>query len=348
MCLLVFQVTVSSFSQDMKGYTIPIQYDTAIRWAAESDQVINVSPKISEYSLKKWYLNKLRSSTVIAYKKEKGNSSVSSYSLSLPELQTQEWLKGLSIELSPTKHPQEWYFVDRTIPAADYNRYKARAGKLNLQADSCCGCDDADAFRARQVLTYKNGKFNIYNVFISPLCVRQTATTPSDWYPLCNVAYNGNIERKFPGLSKDVVLLNTNELDYDFNTLQPSAYESVLTVYRTDIGSLIYQDMLSGRQKAIDIETGKIMPVKKILTIGMPADTVAVFDSEVPNKLIGYKVLQQERDSRDFCRYRIIQDLYFDFINERLYSVVKEVILMQMARLPNGMISGQYPFCRLE
>ena len=80
----------------------------------------------------------------------------------------------------------------------------------------------------------------------------------------------------------------------------------------------------------------------------MPADTVAVFDSEVPNKLIGYKVLQQERDSRDFCRYRIIQDLYFDFINERLYSVVKEVILMQMARLPNGMISGQYPFCRLE
>lgn len=337
-----------SHAQVISGYTIPIQHDTAIQWAAECDKLVNLSPKINEYSLKKWYLNKLRNSSVTAYRKGPGGSFISSYSLSMPGLQTQEWLKGLSIELSLTKHPQEWYFVDNNKTKDDWERGKYRAGKLNLQADSCCGCDDADAFRARQVLSYKNGKFSIHNVFISPLCVRQTAAPPADWYPLCNVAYNDNSERKFPGLSKDVVLLNTNEVDYDFSLENPSSYDSVLTVYRTDIGNLIYQDMLKGRLKAMDIETGKFIPAKKILTIGMSADTMAVYDINDPSKIAAYRVLQQERNPRDFNRIRIRQDLYFDFKNEILYSVVRSVILMQVVRMYDGTIRGSYAFCRLE
>lgn len=339
---------ISSYGQITNPYyAIPIQHDTAIQWAAECDKVINLSPKINEYSLKKWYLDKLKNSSVTAYKK--AGSTVSSYPLSMPGLQTQEWLKGLAIELSPHRFPQEWYFFDKTIPVDDYNRYKARVRNLNFAADSCCGCDDADAFRAKQVLTYKNGKFSIHNVFISPLCARQTAAPPADWYPLCNVAYNDNMERKFPGLSKDVVLLNTNEIDYDFNRQTPSVYDSVLTVYRTDIGSLIYQDLLKGRLRAFDIETNKLIPVKKLLTIGMPADTAAVYDINDPSKVTEYRVLQAERSSTDFCRIRIKQELYFDFKNERLYSVVKSVTLMQAFYLPDGItFRGVAPFCGLQ
>ncbi|HWR33205.1 MAG TPA: hypothetical protein VN451_06760, partial [Chitinophagaceae bacterium] len=327
-------------------YTIPIHYDTAIQWAAECDKVLNLSPKINKYSLKKWYLNKLKNSSVTAYWKNSGGSNISSYSLSMPGLQTQEWLRGLSIELSPNKHPQEWYFIDNAI--SGYERLKYRGGLLKITADSCCGCDEADAFRAKQVLNYKNGKFSINNIFISPLCARQTEKPPFEWYPLCNVAYNDNLERKFPGLSKDVVLLNTNEVDYDFSRENPSSYDSVLTVYRTDIGNLIYQDMLKGRLKAIEIETGKVIPVKKILARGMPADTMAVYDINDASKISAFRVEQRERNPRDFNRIRIRQDLYFDFQNEKLYSIVRSVTLLQVVRLPNGMIRGQYAFCRLE
>jgi hypothetical protein len=214
--LIMFLCVVYPYAQTISGYRIPIQHDTAIQWAAECDKVINLSPKINEYSLKKWYLNKLKKGRVTAYSKSKEGSALSSYDLSMPGLQAPDWLKGLSVELSPTRHPQEWYFVDKTKSADDYTRGQYRAGKLNLSADSCCGCDDADAFRAKQILSYKNAKFSIHNVFISPLCMRQTAAPPADWYPLCNVAYNDNPERKFPGLSKEVVLLNGNEVDYDF------------------------------------------------------------------------------------------------------------------------------------
>ena len=345
-CFVLFGLNV--FGQN-GYYTIPIQHDTAIQWAAECDKVVNLSPKIKEFSLKKWYLDKLRNSSVAAYKKNAGSSSVSSYTLSMPELKTQDWLSGLSIEVWANHHPAEWTFVDKTVPRPDYERVKYRSRSLNLSADSCCGCDDADAFRTKQILNYKNGKFSIHNVFISPLCLRQTKTPPADWYPLCNVAYNDNMERKFPGLSKEVVLLNTNEVDYDFNRLAPSAYDSVLTVYRTDIGSLIYQDILKGRLRAFDIETNKLIPVKKLLTMGMPADTAAVYDINDPSKIIEFKVLQAERSSTDFCRIRIKQDLYFDFKNERLYSVIKSVKLLEVFYLPDGRtVRGVAVFCRLE
>lgn len=326
--------------------SIPIQHDTAFQWAAECDKVINLTPKASQHSLKKWYTEKLKKGVVIAYAKREVSNYFSAYELSMPQLEKQEWLKGLTVEVSPNKHLQEWYFVDTTI--SGYERFKYRGGVLNTKADACCGCDDADAFRTRQMLQYKNGKFNISNVFISPLCARQTEKPPFEWYPLCNVAYNGNFEGKFPGPGKEVVMLNTNEVDYNFDRQHPSSYDSVLTVYKTDIGSLIYQDILKGRLKAVDIETGKIIPAKKLMTLGMSADTVGVYDINDPTRITAYKVVQEERSSSDFNRIRIKQDLYFDFKNERLYSVVRAVTLMQIIKLPDGTIRGQLAFCRLE
>ncbi|HEY6062663.1 MAG TPA: hypothetical protein VIV35_03585 [Chitinophagaceae bacterium] len=345
--LVLSIICLCSFSQVTNPYyTIPIQQDTAIQWAAECDKVINLSPRINEYSLKKWYLDKLKNGSITAYQKNKGSSSVSSYSLSMPGLQTQDWLKGLAVELPAYKNPKEWYFVDNSKPKNDYDRLKYRVGGTEFSADSCCGCDGADAFRVKQILNYKNGKFSIYDVFISPLCARQTANPPFEWYLLCNVAYNDNMGRKFPGLSKDVVLLNTDEVDYNFSRENPTPFDSVLTVYRTDIGSLIYQDILKGQIKPVDILTGKQIPVKKFLTWQMPADTVA--DINDNGQITKYRVVQQERSSGDLSRLRIKQDLYFDFKNERLYSVIRQVIIMIPIRSYSGNMLGYSPFCRLQ
>ncbi len=346
--LILFIIVINSLAQVPGNYTLYIQHDTAIQWAAECDKVVNLSPKVQGYSLKKWYLDKIRKGDVTAYTMNNSRDKVSSYQLSMPSLETQGWLKGLSIEIPPYKNPREWYFYDKNIPKENYERYKYRVGGAKFSTDTCCGCDEADAFRAKQILNYKNGKLNIYNVFISPLCARQTGTVPIEWYPLCNVAYNDKAERKFPGLSKDVVLLNTDEVDYSFSREHPSPFDSVLTVYRTDIGSLIYQDVLKGRIKAIDIETNKPISVKKFLTWQMPADTMAVYDINDPSKITEYRVVQAERSSGEFRRLRIKQDLYFDFKNERLYSVIRSVIIIMAVKNYDGSIRGYMPYCRLE
>lgn len=346
--LFITVIISNSFSQLSGNYTLFIQHDTAIQWAAECDKLINLTPKVQAFSLKKWYLEKIKSGIANAYLFNNGQEEIKKYQLSLSTLATPDWLKGLSIELPGYKNPKEWYFVDATMPKDDHNRYKYRTGNLNFSTDSCCGCDDANAFRAKQILNYKNGKFSIYNVFISPLCARQRGSGLVDWYPFCNVAYNDNAERKFPGLSKDVVLLNTDVVEYNFSPEYPTLNDSVLTIYRTDIGSLIYQDILKGNLKAIDTETGIPIPVKKLLTMNMPADTMAVFDIDDPSKITGYKVLQQERSPAGFNRIRIEQDLFFDFKNERLFSIIKSVMLMEgIYTTNNNQIMGYRAFARL-
>ncbi|MBK9570314.1 MAG: hypothetical protein IPO53_10660 [Chitinophagaceae bacterium] len=91
---LAFVFTVfSSFAQTPTFYTAFIQQDTAIQWAAESDKVINLSPKINAYSLKKWYLDKIRKGAATAYKIKESRDGVSSYQLSMPSIATQDWLK---------------------------------------------------------------------------------------------------------------------------------------------------------------------------------------------------------------------------------------------------------------
>lgn len=346
---LVLVITwFSAFSQGTDPYgSIPILHDTAIQWSAESDKVVNLSPQMQANSLKKWYLDKIRNGTATAYMFNGENRIIKTYSFSVSSMTTPDWLKGLSIELPSYKNPKEWYFYDKTIPKENYERYKYRVGGAKFSADSCCGCDEADAFRAKQILNYKNGKFSIYNIFISPLCARQTGTTPIEWYPLCNVAYNNNAEWKFSVPGKDIVLLNTDEVDYEFSRENPSPFDSVLTVHRTDIGSLIYQDILKGNIKPVEFESGKLIPSEKILSWEMPSDTVPVYDYKDPTKLTEYRVIHLERSSTDFSRLRIRQDLYFDFKNERLYSVVRSVVIMLPVRSFDGSIRGYIPYCRI-
>ena len=144
------------------------------------------------------------------------------------------------------------------------------------------------------------------------------------------------------------MLLNTDVVDYEFSREHPSPFDSVLTVYRTDIGSLIYQDILKGNLKPVDIQTGEAIPVKNFLTLNMPSDTIPVINDDDYYKLDGYKVLQQERSSADFSRLRITQDFYFDFKNERLYSVIRSVIIMLPVKSYDGSIRGYMHYCRLE
>jgi hypothetical protein len=106
--------------------------------------------------------------------------------------------------------------------------------------------------------------------------------------------------------------------------------------------------MLLGRLRPVDAETGNGIPVKNLHTIDIPANTLMAYNADDPEMLTAYRVVQQQRNPRDFNRIRIKQELFFDFKNERLYSLVRSVILMQFVRLPYGMIIGQYPFCRLE
>jgi hypothetical protein len=335
------------FCQIQKSYTSFIQPDTLIKWAAECDKVINLSPKVNDYSLKKWYVDKLKKSAVTAYKVDDEARTLLPYQLSIPGLQRQEWLNGLSVEPG-ARRPQEWLVVDKTKGKDDDQRVRYRTGKLNESADSCCGCDEADAFRVKQILTYKNSAFNIYNVFISPLCMRKKTESLSDWYPLCNVAYNDLPSQKMTARGKDLILLNTDHTDYDFSSEMKDQEDSVLTAYRPTLIRLLLQDLQKGKIKAADYDTGENILYKNFLTWKAGSnDTIPVYDISDPTRIARFEVIKAERNAEDLNRLRIVQDHYFDFKNEKLYSLIRSVIIMVPVRAYDGRVLGYRPFCKL-
>ncbi|HEV7780865.1 MAG TPA: hypothetical protein VGO58_06345 [Chitinophagaceae bacterium] len=333
----------NSVAQDAYS-PVPIRNDTAIQWSGGSVKLVNLTGNASAQNLKKFYLDKIRAKGVTAYEMSEGDKYPSSYRLFLPSLGTQDWLNGLGIELPETKSRKEWYFYDKTMPKDNPDRYRYRAGS-EFSVDSCCGCDEAGAFRVKQKLEYKNGKFFIYNIWLSPLCARKAGSPVLEWYPLCNLAYS-KPGREFPGVGNGIIYLDTDIIDYEFGKRFPSPFDTVLMTDRPDIGSLLYQDILKGDLRPLEIESGKPLDIKKLLTTGMGIDTVMDVDDD--GNVTRYRAVQNLRSSSDFSRLRITQDFYFDFTNERLYSVVRSVVIVLPVLSYDGTLRGYFPFCRLE
>src|SRR5688572_6719754 len=109
---------------------IPIRKDTAIQWSARSEKLINLAGNGSAQSLKKFYLDKIRTRGVTAWEMNDGDKQPSSYHVFLPSLATQDWLKGLGIEVPETKSRKEWFFYDKTMAKDDPDRYRYRAGTI--------------------------------------------------------------------------------------------------------------------------------------------------------------------------------------------------------------------------
>ncbi len=113
-----------ALAQNHHRHTFFIQQDTAIQWAAECNKVINLSPKVQAHSLKKWYLDKIKKSTVTAYMIDEDRKGVTSFPFSLPSLERQEWLTGFQPQLPSYKDLKECYFVDPTKPSDDEDRIR--------------------------------------------------------------------------------------------------------------------------------------------------------------------------------------------------------------------------------
>ena len=187
-------------------------------------------------------------------------------------------------------------------------------------------CDESDPSRIKQTVTYRNGGFSIHTIFISPLCVR-----------------------KKPAAGKNVVLLKTDSLHYDFSANGKSSDDSVLTVDRPSLVTLLLQDLSNGKLKAMDYETGETIPYKDFLTWKIAADTLQVYDTAGSAEVFRLAVVKKPRDPDKLGRIRITQEQWFDFRNEKLISVILSVVMMEAVRTPDGQdIIGWKAFCRLE
>ena len=107
----------------------------------------------------------------------------------------------------------------------------------------------------------------------------------------------------------------------------------------------ILRSIATGKLKAVDPETGKVIPANKIYTWRMPADTVASFDAAGNTK---YKVVQQRHSLNDMNQVRIFHDWSIDTSTGKLISVIKRIDLLEEIHSSSGMSIGYRTLCRID
>jgi hypothetical protein len=206
--------------------------------------------------------------------------------------------------------------------------------------DSCCGCDEADAFLVKQALVYENAAFTIQNYLFSPLCARTMNERNGAWYAPAWMGLNTTTQRP-----KATTYLTTTYHTYNIDPFDSVKHFSMLSVGEDNIMSAIFDDLQKGKLKAYDPDSGTLIPVDELLTWKSPIDTVMMVDDSGKESWMMSKKVHQPSD---FKKLRLVQEWWFDFKQERLYSEVKKVIILRNIYDPYGEYLGQLPFIEVR
>jgi len=316
---LVLFASHSLLSQPKNSYIDFLLNDRSVRWAAEYETIVNLSAKTNTVSLKKWYLERLKKASVKAYQFNHNRTVSDSYMLSIPALSRQEWLEGY--KAMPSDEPAGWWFSNPKFSGY----YRVLSDKY--ATDSCCGCDEADVFRIRQLLIYKNAKLQVRNVIVSPLCARKIDEGKAQWYPLGDFAYNTSSTKP-----SSATFLKTSQVTYNINARDSGSNFTILTPGDADVINQLLKDIKTGKISAYDYQTNKKISPQELLTWRMAIDTMQVMDEKTGRFHIKF-IQHQLKPEEDFTHIKITQDWYFNFENERLFSIVKSATLFYKTQL---------------
>ncbi len=326
-----FLYSCNCYSQIKLEYGDFIELDNDIAWAAETDVYLNIAAKIPKYSIKNWYLQKLRDSGITAYLLNKDGSSVSPYKLTLSIFDATTKENFIVYENPFLKLPFQLSDSDRVI---------------NSTRCKCENCDKLyrlDLFRIKQILYYSRGKLNIRNILITPLCFNDSfmtteTTIVKNWNGLFNVAFDNSVNNNTTndnniilGTENKVYCLKNSFTDYLEKT-------KILTTRSADLIHLLIQDIKSKRIQAYDPEKKTLISSSKIDNWKLEKVPVTIYDST--GIVIGTRYILPERNYDMISKFKIEQEFFFDRKKEVLYSKIKSVTVLYPIVTSSGISLG--------
>jgi hypothetical protein len=326
-----FLYSCNCFSQTRLEYGDFVQSDNNITWAAETDVYLNIAAKTPRYSIKNWYLQKMRDSGIIAYRLNEDGFSVSPYKLNQRNFDTAN-KENFTVYENP--------FLKLSFPLSDSDRV------INSTRYNCANCDKIyllDLFRVKQILYYSRGKLNISNILITPLYFKDSfmtteTTIVKNWNGLFNVAFNNSINNTIN--NDNIVTLGTESKVYDLKNSFKWYLEKtkILTARSSDLIRLIIQDIKNKKIQAYDPEKKILISPSKIDNWKLEKVPVTIYDST--GMVFGTKYILPERNYDMISKFKIEQEVFFDRKKEVLYSKIKSVTVLYPVVTSSGISLG--------
>jgi hypothetical protein len=324
--------STTSTAQTKLEYGDFIQLDNKIEWAMETNNYLDLTPKMPKYSISDWYLKKLSKAGITAYQQDSSGFSVTQFKMS-----RNNWNSDLRVDTI------NYIFLFRE--RQNLLRDDIYASKTNCICDSCSHHALFDIIKTKQIVYYKKGKFSISNVLLTPMCMKDSIENERalfTWYNLFNVAFN---HKATATPTKDMIHIGEVTGWYNFSPSQSNSSGKLITTKNPNVMVLVNRDFQKGLITAYNPTTGKKITDKKYFTVLNETIEVPTFDSL--GEQIGYKKIRPELNLDSFYNFKITQDVYFDTKNEVLISKVKKVTVQKQVITSSGVYLGLTEFATI-
>ncbi len=311
---LVCIITQNIFAQI--PYTDFIQNDTAIQWAAEYDQILNITPKISRYGIRNFIHAKLLKGECIDNYTTNNDGTIST------KFCLKDTVLGNFINSSINPYGDDY---NRTI---NHNELLAKSSEIKNNYQDYLLNNKFHIYKVKQILFYENGKLFVNNALVTPLYLKEEIDSSEKrfaWFSVYTSCFNTNFSSSTQSQKSMFIDLGNAAEKYNLhhNLSDSNPKAKVFTKLNPVFSHHLFKDILSNKITVAD-EKGKIITAKKVLNYGNPL--VEILGScDGKGNISKSLFLRNEVNIDSFYNFAISQHFHYDSINNILLSEVNYV-----------------------
>jgi hypothetical protein len=325
------------FSQNKLEYANLIQTDTVVKWAAIYSSYLNLTTPNPNFNIRNFYVNKLKQGGAIAYNEVNGAFAVTPQKISYAD-----YIAAIkSTNYDPAK--MNWWFrYDEKNNASE--------DVFNKESNGCDTCpvkNSLSFIKVKQLLYYRNHRFVIRNILLSPVTYKKTTGSLKEdvnYFESQNFAFDpaDHDDNTIPASAK-LIGRSCNNLVLLPGTDQ-SPENKILTINDWNLCHILYQDIKQRKiqaystEKSIYPDTKSILDYRKIESYKNKELIVPFYDST--GGIVNYKKINAEINFDSIYNFTLIQDLYFDFAKEKLYSKLIALVPRMAVNTSSGVFVG--------
>jgi hypothetical protein len=335
--LLIFIFSKTCFAQI--PYTDFIQNDTAIQWAAEYDQILNITPKITRYGIRN-----------IIHAKLMRGECIDNYTTNTDgAFKTIFCLKdtGLNNVISTSINPYGDDY-NRTI---NHNELLAKSSEIKSSYKDYLVNNKFHIYKAKQILFYENGKLFVNNTLVTPLYLKEEIDSLENtfaWFSTYTSCFNTNFTS--PTQSQKSLFIDLGNggekynLHHNLSDSNPKA--KVFTKLNPVFSHHLFKDILANKITVVD-EKGKIILAKKVLNHHNPLIEIPMLCGGGRGEIGKSLWKRNEVNIDSFYKFSINQHFYFDSSQNVLHSEVNYIEVYKNIITSMGIDLGEAIYYRI-
>ncbi len=336
--IFLFPLSIATKSQQRIEYGNFLQQDKQIEWAAVYHSILDLSTVNPNYDLWKFYQRKLSTGNVSIYKQDS-----TSFAVERSQKMYADYKAGiLNIPFSKKEMNWAYDFSDGSNASESVFRNEISA------CDSCLFNDRFSLMKVKQLIYYKNHTLYVQDILMQLVFYTKLADASKEdatYYVADAVAFNDSLnESENIPAGATFIARTSNMLDL---SLKEKSENAVLTNANSSLSLILYKDIKKGYINAFATErslipSGNYLPKEKLDSYQNPPIEVPYYDEN--GNVLGIRKMVNEINFDSLCRYTLIQDIYFDFAKEKLYSKVITLIPLRSIVTSMGIDLGLAPY----